>query len=62
MVGNTARTCHHVLVQGDVGTVNGDRVQSVSPGAVTRVVIADDHAQYRRGMQIVVELEGTAVA
>ena len=60
MVGNTARTCHHVLVQGDVGTVNADRVQSVSPGAVTRVVIADDHAQYRRGMQIVVELEGTA--
>ena len=35
-------------------------MQSVSPGAVTRVVIADDHAQYRRGMQIVVELEGTA--
>lgn len=24
------------------------------------MVIADDHAQYRRGMQIVVELEGTA--
>jgi DNA-binding NarL/FixJ family response regulator len=40
--------------------MNADRVQSVSPGAVTRVVIADDHAQYRRGMQIVVELEGTA--
>ncbi len=35
-------------------------MQSVSPGAVTRVVIADDHAQYRRGMQIVVELDGTA--
>ncbi|GAA4400823.1 response regulator transcription factor [Ornithinibacter aureus] len=35
-------------------------MQSVSPGTVTRVVIADDHAQYRRGMQIVVELEGTA--
>lgn len=35
-------------------------MQTVSPGTVVRVVIADDHAQYRRGMQIVVELEGTA--
>lgn len=35
-------------------------MQPVSPGTVTRVVIADDHAQYRRGMQIVVELDGTA--
>jgi DNA-binding NarL/FixJ family response regulator len=60
VVGNAARTCHHYLVQGDAVSVNGNSVQGVAPGTPIRVVIADDHAPYRRGMQIVVEIEGTA--
>jgi DNA-binding NarL/FixJ family response regulator len=39
---------------------NGNGARPVTPGAQVRVVIADDHAPYRRGMQIVVELEGSA--
>ena len=39
---------------------NGNSVQPEGPGTAVRVVIADDHAPYRRGMQIVVELEGSA--
>ena len=37
--------------------VNGD---GSAPSGPVRVVIADDHDLYRRGMQVVVELDGTA--
>ena len=60
MVGNTARTCHHCVVQGEAVSQNGNSAQPEGPGTAVRVVVADDHAPYRRGMQIVVELEGSA--
>jgi DNA-binding NarL/FixJ family response regulator len=60
VVGNTARTCHHGVVQGEAVSQNGNSAQPEGPGTAVRVVIADDHAPYRRGMQIVVELEGSA--
>jgi len=43
--------------------VGGDDVTSATPfdaPAPIRVMIADDHELYRRGMQVVVELDGTA--
>lgn len=46
-----------------MGTVDADEPQDVTPGGGSspiRVVIADDHDLYRRGMQVVVELDGTA--
>src|SRR5829696_3145605 len=49
-------TCHDERVRGDEVT---DEV-SDTPGSPIRVMIADDHELYRRGMQVVVELDGTA--
>jgi DNA-binding NarL/FixJ family response regulator len=43
-------------VQGD--EMDGGRAGSAAP---VRVVIADDHDLYRRGMRVVVEMEGTAL-
>jgi len=43
--------------------VGGDDVTSAAPfdaSGPIRVMIADDHELYRRGMQVVVELDGTA--
>ena len=55
VLGNTRPTCNDDPVDGD-RTVNGRGAEN---GPV-RVVIADDHDLYRRGMQVVVELDGTA--
>ena len=55
-MGKRARTCDDDPVAGD-GVTQG--VEDVAPAPI-RVVIADDHDLYRRGMQVVVELEGTA--
>src|SRR5690349_22551580 len=44
---------------GDVDADEGDVTQDRGDHPV-RVVIADDHDLYRRGMQVVVELDGTA--
>ena len=49
-------TCHDVPVGGD-GVTDGAAPAGSAP---IRVVIADDHDLYRRGMQVVVELDGTA--
>jgi DNA-binding NarL/FixJ family response regulator len=44
-----------------MGPVDADQLSDATPGAdPVRVVIADDHDLYRRGMQVVVELDGTA--
>ncbi|WP_240917534.1 response regulator transcription factor [Phycicoccus sp. HDW14] len=40
-------------------TVSGDHDGDAPPGVI-RVVIADDHALYRQGMAVVVELDGAA--
>jgi DNA-binding NarL/FixJ family response regulator len=60
-VGNAARTCHHWPVQGDAVQVEEvNAVRGTGPVVPVRVVIADDHELYRRGMHVIVELEGTA--
>jgi DNA-binding NarL/FixJ family response regulator len=41
-------------------TVSGDQDAGDAPPGVIRVVIADDHALYRQGMAVVVELDGAA--
>ena len=56
MVGKRARTCDDDPVAGDSVT---EGVADLAPAPI-RVVIADDHDLYRRGMQVVVELDGTA--
>jgi DNA-binding NarL/FixJ family response regulator len=44
-----------------MGPVDGDVAEDSARGStVVRVVIADDHELYRRGMSVVVELDGTA--
>ena len=54
-MGNGAGTCDDEPV-GDSLTEGA----AASEPAMIRVVIADDHDLYRRGMQVVVELDGTA--
>ena len=56
-MGGSARTCDDEPVHGD--GVTGEVVGDASPTPI-RVMIADDHDLYRRGMQVVVELDGTA--
>jgi len=56
-MGGSARTCDDEAVHGD--DVTGEVVGDASPTPI-RVMIADDHDLYRRGMQVVVELDGTA--
>ncbi len=56
-MGGSARTCDDEAVHGD--DVTGEVVGAASPTPI-RVMIADDHDLYRRGMQVVVELDGTA--
>ncbi len=40
--------------------MSGDQGEGDAPPGVIRVVIADDHALYRQGMAVVVELDGAA--
>jgi DNA-binding NarL/FixJ family response regulator len=56
-MGSPARTCDDEPVRGD--EVTGEAVGDALPTPI-RVMIADDHDLYRRGMQVVVELDGTA--
>ena len=50
-------TCDDVIVGGEV---NADTRPEGRQPHVIRVVIADDHELYRRGMQMVLELDGSA--
>ena len=56
-MGSPARTCVDEPVHGD--DVTGEAVDEPAVAPI-RVMIADDHDLYRRGMQVVVELDGTA--
>ncbi|WP_307812554.1 response regulator transcription factor [Phycicoccus sp. CSK15P-2] len=44
----------------DLASAGAGRGNGARPGEAIRVVIADDHAMYRRGMAVVVELDGVA--
>ena len=57
MLGKIAQTCDDVRVGTELTAASGS--EGGPPGTV-RVVIADDHDLYRRGMQVIVELDGTA--
>ena len=54
MVVGVGRTCDHRRVD-ETGVAEG-----AGAAHVVRVVIADDHELYRRGMSVVVELDGSA--
>jgi DNA-binding NarL/FixJ family response regulator len=56
-MGSAPRTCDDEAVHGD--DVTGEAVDQPAVTPI-RVMIADDHDLYRRGMQVVVELDGTA--
>jgi DNA-binding NarL/FixJ family response regulator len=56
-MGSAPRTCDDEAVHGD--DVTGEAVDEPAVAPI-RVMIADDHDLYRRGMQVVVELDGTA--